>query len=223
MALLTLGWARELHQDTTGALGCREKALAITESRGESVYRSYALWGTAVAVWRHGDRDRALELLRQGLALVRRRRDPFLAAQCIEALAWIENAEGGARRAAVLMGAADALSQVTGACTVLLPHLLVHHDECERNTRRTLGQGAFEAAHRHGNSFDVDAAIAYALDEKPSATPPTTCQSTELTKRERQVADLVAEGLANKAIAARLVISQRTAQGHVEHTSMITR
>jgi len=38
-----------------------------------------------------------------------------------------------------------------------------------------------------------------------------------LTKREKQVAELIAEGLTNKAIAARLVISQRTAQGHVEH------
>jgi DNA-binding NarL/FixJ family response regulator len=97
----------------------------------------------------------------------------------------------------------------------------VPQSEQVAETRRP--QRAFEAAHRQGNSFDVDAAIAYALDEKPSATPPTTGQSTELTKRERQVADLVAEGLTNKAIAARLVISQRTAQGHVECTSMITR
>jgi len=38
-----------------------------------------------------------------------------------------------------------------------------------------------------------------------------------LTKRERQVAALIAEGLTNQAIADRLVISPRTAQGHVEH------
>jgi non-specific serine/threonine protein kinase len=38
-----------------------------------------------------------------------------------------------------------------------------------------------------------------------------------LTKREREVADLVAQGLTNKQIAAKLVISLRTAQGHVEH------
>jgi non-specific serine/threonine protein kinase len=38
-----------------------------------------------------------------------------------------------------------------------------------------------------------------------------------LTRRERQVADLVSRGLTNKQIAAKLVISQRTAQGHVEH------
>jgi non-specific serine/threonine protein kinase len=41
--------------------------------------------------------------------------------------------------------------------------------------------------------------------------------SPKLTERERQVAALVAEGLTNKEIAARLVISPRTVQGHVEH------
>ncbi len=38
-----------------------------------------------------------------------------------------------------------------------------------------------------------------------------------LTWRERQVVDLVAEGLANKAIAARLDISTRTVEGHLNH------
>jgi DNA-binding CsgD family transcriptional regulator len=38
-----------------------------------------------------------------------------------------------------------------------------------------------------------------------------------LTAREREIADLVAKGLTNKEIAARLVIADRTAEGHVEH------
>jgi len=37
-----------------------------------------------------------------------------------------------------------------------------------------------------------------------------------LSPREREVADLVAEGLTNREIAKRLVISERTAEGHVE-------
>ncbi|WP_345342849.1 protein kinase domain-containing protein [Rhodococcus olei] len=215
--LLTLGWARELQRDTARALESHEKVLAITESHGESVFRSHALWATAVAVWSQGDRDRPPQLLQQALGLVRRWRDPFLTAACLEGLAWTVSAEGRARRAAVLMGAAQAQGRLAGASIVVFPGLLVHHDECERNTRRALGPRAFEAAHRDGGSFDLDAAIAYALGEEPATAPPSTGPSTELTKRERQVADLVAEGLTNKAIATRLVIAPRTADGHVEH------
>ncbi|GAA4472004.1 hypothetical protein GCM10023094_03590 [Rhodococcus olei] len=216
LVLLTLGWARELQQDAVRALECHEKVLEITESHGESVYRSHALWGAAVAVWSQGDGDRALELLRQALGLVRRRRDPFLAAACLEALAWIVSAEGSARRAAVLLGAAQAQGQLAGASTAVFPSQHVHHDEWEANTRRALGERAFEAAHRDGGALDLDAAVAYALGEEPATAPPTTGPSTKLTNRERQVADLVAEGLTNKAIATRLVISPRTADGHVE-------
>jgi DNA-binding CsgD family transcriptional regulator len=38
-----------------------------------------------------------------------------------------------------------------------------------------------------------------------------------LSQREREVADLVAKGLSNREIAAALVISERTAQNHVQH------
>jgi DNA-binding NarL/FixJ family response regulator len=38
-----------------------------------------------------------------------------------------------------------------------------------------------------------------------------------LSPREAEVAALVAEGLTNRQIAQRLVISERTAQNHVQH------
>ena len=38
-----------------------------------------------------------------------------------------------------------------------------------------------------------------------------------LTRREREVADLVAKGLTNRELAERLVIAERTAENHVQH------
>jgi DNA-binding NarL/FixJ family response regulator len=38
-----------------------------------------------------------------------------------------------------------------------------------------------------------------------------------LTRRELEVADLVAQGLTNREIASRLFVSERTAQNHVQH------
>jgi DNA-binding NarL/FixJ family response regulator len=41
--------------------------------------------------------------------------------------------------------------------------------------------------------------------------------SLPLTRREQQVAELLAEGRTNREISARLYISERTAQNHVQH------
>ncbi|MFI6778119.1 protein kinase [Nocardia sp. NPDC050412] len=216
-ALLGLGWTHELEGDSATALSYHEKGLAITEAYGDYMHRSYALWGTVVAAWRHGDRDGALRQLRQWLQLIRQQKDPLMAATALETLAWILGVQGGtARLAAVLMGATKALHQLTGASVVFFPNLVVHREDCERETRRTLGQRSFDAAYHEGAAMDLDAAIGYALGEHPQAATRGPGPS-ELTTREREVADLVADGLTNRAIAARLHISQRTADGHVEH------
>jgi non-specific serine/threonine protein kinase len=39
----------------------------------------------------------------------------------------------------------------------------------------------------------------------------------ELSQRERQVAALLADGLANRQIAERLVVTERTVAAHIEH------
>ena len=64
-----------------------------------------------------------------------------------------------------------------------------------------------------GARLAVDDAVALAFG---AATPPRV-SPTGLSARELEVAGLVVEGLANKAIAARLQLSVRTVESHVRH------
>ena len=216
--LYLLGLVLELSGLTSQAIACHERVLAITERYGEKEYRSHSLWALGIAVWRQGEVDRAIRFLEQSLELSRQVHSPRIAAKSIEALAWILCKRRDVSRAAVLLGAAEGLACSVGSSAVIHPNLSAYQEECEQNVRQKLGNTAFGAAHRKGEQLGFDAAIAYALHEQQAGTStPGTDASTRLTKRERQVAELIAEGLTNQAIADRLVISPRTAQGHVEH------
>ncbi|MDG3010161.1 protein kinase [Rhodococcus sp. D2-41] len=215
-ALRFLGWAH-MSDDPTRALAYHEKALALSESYGEFLHRGYALWAIGIDAFRAGDHDRVVQRLEAGLRLTRRTDDQFLIFQCLLALSWIAAERHEPRRAAVLMGAAEARRRLIGSNSVLYPALLVHQQRSEEIVRQELGPSKFEASQREGGALSDDAAIAFALGEQAPGHAAVESKSAHLTKRERQIASLVAEGLTNKAIASRLVISRRTAEGHVEH------
>ncbi|WP_329410380.1 protein kinase domain-containing protein [Nocardia vinacea] len=217
IASILLGWTHELAGDQKRAIDRYQQVLSITEACGESFLRSVALWSMGVAVWRLGERSRAMKLFEDSLRVNRRVRGPVIAAASLDALAWTVGADGDAERAAILMGAAQELDQSAGNIASLAPMMPQHHDETVRLMHTALGTRRFDAAYRRGRAMGMDEAVAFALGEQPPDTAPTSGPGVVLTRRERQIADLVAQGLTNKQIAAKLVISPRTADGHVEH------
>ncbi|MFI7190226.1 protein kinase domain-containing protein [Nocardia nova] len=215
-AQIVLGWAHALQGDTSRAVVSLEKALTITETLGESSQRSWAIWAMGFATWQEGDAIRAEQLLMEGLRIARVVNDPLVGARCLETLAWIGDEGNRRRRAAVLMGGAASLCRVAGSTTFMFRRLQRYHERCEKSCRRALGDRNFEAAHQEGATRSFESLVALALGEARSNAP-LPHPIARLTKRERQIAELVARGLTNRAIAARLVISPRTAEGHVEH------
>ncbi|GGL45585.1 protein kinase domain-containing protein [Nocardia jinanensis] len=216
--LTVLGWAHELNADTDRARDYYRRVLAVTEPCHEVLHRAACLRGVGVAVWRDGDRDRARQLLEEALRVNSGLNSTVINMFCLEGLAWILDARAEAERAAVLMGAAQGLWPAGAQVTTVFHNMAGFHEECERNARATLGDRRYDAAHQQGRTMGMDAAVAYALGESTgAATEAAADRAPKLTKRERQVADLVARGLSNKQIATKLVISQRTAQGHVEN------
>ncbi|MDH6280090.1 protein kinase domain-containing protein [Prescottella agglutinans] len=212
-----LGWAYGMRGDIANATECNERVLTTTEARGESMFRSYTLWGDGIARWIGGDLDWARRSTEDGLRLIRSVDDPATGAAFLESLAWIAWSADQTVRAAELLGAADSLRRAMGL--LLIPQVTAVHEQCEQSVSRSLGKRAYDAARRTGEALSFDEAVAYALHERAEPSVPQTSPGpdTTLTKRERQIAELVAEGLTNKEIATRLVISPRTAEGHVEH------
>jgi len=216
--------------DEERVLACSRELAALTEPGGEFVRRwhsAYCLWALGMAAWRRGDVDRAAGLHQDSLRLRADINDRFGSAYCVEALAWIAASGQRYERAAVLLGAAAALWRSTGTTLDGQQHVVGFQRDCYRQTRQVLGETAFQAAYDRGLGMPAEDAFAYALQQPPDKPPGKPSASAvpaapepgaaPLTPRELQVARLVAGGRSNKDIAARLVISQRTAEGHVEH------
>lgn len=219
-----------------GMLGDRQRAAecgraihAISDATGDLYYRARSMTAEALAAWCHDDHAETLRLAAESLQQVRRQGageppgswDRLVFRLDLELIAWVAARQRQFKRAATLLGAAETLRTELRQSAVASDHLSGRHDACVRDTREGMGVPAYDAAHRRGRTLAHDEMIAFALGEpQPTTTVPAASarnSPTPLTRREQQVADLISEGRSNREIAATLVISQRTAEGHVEN------
>ena len=208
-----------LRGDAERALECHRAGLAITEPVGETWLRSWSLWAAGFAQWTRGDSESAQTLLKECLRLEQLMAEPLGIGTVMETTAWIV-ATTESERAAVLMGAAKNEWDRIETSIHTLPGLDVRHRDSMGTVRGLLGEEAFDRAWSRGRSLDQASAIAVCLEEEPrrrTVAVATTSTKEILSRRERQIAELVHQGLSNKEIADTLVISPRTAEAHVEH------
>ncbi|MFB9908865.1 ATP-binding protein [Allokutzneria oryzae] len=202
--------------DLARAVALARKACALCEPHGEQWGYSYALYVLARAELPRGELEQATTHAQESLRLKKAFNDLIGMAMLIDVLAWIAAAADDGARAAILLGAVEQLwASVGGQARMGSPDWRGPHETCERQTRHAIGDHAFRAAFARGVGLDLDEAVAYALGEPALAA--TRTAEVPLTRREHQVAELVAHGLTNKQIADRLGITQRTAEGHVHH------
>ncbi|MFD2421772.1 ATP-binding protein [Amycolatopsis pigmentata] len=196
---------------------CRE-SVALCRDQGEQWACAWGLMHLAIVHWLRGDLTEVGAHAKEALRLRQILRDHPGIAWCVEISAWVAAAKDEPYRAAVLFGIADTMWAEIGQWLGTWQTGRDVSNHAQHQARQALGRSEYDAAFRQGRSFTGDAAIAYTLDERPA--PPLTAAAaglSQLTRREREVATLVAEGMANKEIAVKLVIARRTAEAHVEN------
>ncbi|MFC6935865.1 response regulator transcription factor [Actinomadura yumaensis] len=222
-----LASAHLLAGDVDRAVAVCEEGRGLGLRLGERWFSSYCVFTRGLARWMRGDAAAATADSRTCMRLQAGAHDLVGMAFLVDSLAWYAMDLGDARRAARLLGSArtvwDAVSR---------PHLgvrgfLALRERCEGKARLALGDEVFAVYAAEGAARPIEEVVAEetgvtrpaaAVARVPNGVRPPDRDGAwaPLTRREAEVARLVAEGLTDGEIAARLVIAPGTAEAHIE-------
>jgi predicted ATPase/DNA-binding CsgD family transcriptional regulator len=187
---------------------------------GDHLNHGWAWWMRAYARWKRNQLASAEAALREVLLVQRSFRDRVCIAGSVALLAVIAESRGDEERADALSVTALGLFAAMGTAPDSLGWDFARcwHAAAEAVAARA-GVTDLSRIARIVSGPDEEGRIVTdlieELDRPPAATGPAGALGV-LTRREREVAALLAEGLTNREIAETLVIAPRTADGHVE-------
>lgn len=194
-----------------------DDVVSIADGHGEQWNKAYALWVSSVARFHLGETEQAISTAHKALGIQRDFKDKICTALSIEVLVWTAQAVGKAEHAAQLCGAANSVWKLLGTSVAAFgPHVERDSTTSTSALRQALGISLFEQLQYRTSDLNIVESVGLALGTMPRRNDSVDSQASVLTKREVQVAELLAEGLGNKEIAEKLVISRRTVDGHVE-------
>lgn len=225
-ALLIPGLSAVVRGDHEQTLELHEESLALARTAGDSTAVVLSLVMGAFACLGRGDVLRAKMLCEKSFAASPRPSVANITAFQLHASAALACARGLPARSARLWGAAESLRESIGAAPA--PVELRVYSPYIAAARAELDAAAWERAWAEGRAMAVDDAEEYAraesagprsgrqtLSSAPKNPPADARPGGALTRRQREVAILVARGLTNRRISSTLNISENTVANHV--------
>jgi DNA-binding CsgD family transcriptional regulator/tetratricopeptide (TPR) repeat protein len=212
-----LGLTATARQDFEHAAELHEESLALAREAGDQIGIIVALGMGAFAYLGQDDHRRSRDLFREGLELSRSVGSKHGIAFHLHAAAALASTQSQPVRSARLWGAGERLMQDIG--TGLGPVERYHYGPYVDAARAMLGEATWEEAFAQGRAMSAEEAAEYALSGEVAPVPegPPAGRETDdpLTRREREVAALVARGFSNRQIAEELHLSERTIENHL--------
>lgn len=207
-------------RDFVRAQELHEQSLALAREAGDDFGIMFALALGALAALGQGEHAQGQALWAEGLEVSRMAGMVHGVVFHLQISAVSAGAQGQPVRLARLWGAAEVLSETIGV--TLYPIERRFHGPYIDAARTQLNEATWEAALAEGRAMSAERAVEYALSEEELATSPALTPEQRqahkpptLTRREKEVAALVARGLINRRIASELVLSEHTVHHHV--------
>ena len=226
-SITMLGLLAATQRDHVRAQALHEEGLPLAREAGDGLAIAFSLGLGANAALIREDHRRVRELCKEGLELSWQMGYKHALVLILLVPTASAQAQGKPIRSARLWGAAEALRESFGV--TFSPVERHFYGPYIAAARAQLDEETWEAAWAEGGAMTPEQAIEYALaeekeeEEEPPALPgasvpelpPTDRSAGVLTRREEEVAVLVARGLTNRQISEELTLSERTVHAHV--------